>query len=302
MDAETRHQLKTNELAEALEKLKDFNSPWVKYPLIAAAILLVAWVGWSSWKSAQSRALATACKQFDELSAQVGDPNDPNYPAALNALTAFADSQTNPSVAGYARLRLARVHADRAMLNVAERAKSLDEAKALCAKVVDDPATPPPLRAAASFALASIHESLVVADDANRDAHLAEARKLYDQITQEPKFSGSPYIALAKDRLSSLDQLKTRIAFVPGDSPTPPTPDTPPPTPQSGVKLDSSGGTMRPMSREEVEQMLRRNPSAQPEPLPTPGAPTPAPQPSTPEPAPAPPQPAPQPATQPAGG
>ena len=53
MDAETRHELKTNELAQVIDRIRNFDDERMRYVLIALTIILLAVVGyrWWSWSS-----------------------------------------------------------------------------------------------------------------------------------------------------------------------------------------------------------------------------------------------------------
>lgn len=301
MDAETRHQLKTNELGELLERLRDFNNPSVKYPLIVIGVLVVGWIGWSSFAYFQRHGVELNSQKLAEIERQL-DPNDPNYAGAVVQLQRLAQESSDAALFAASRIQLARVRYEEAMRMPAERLAKLDEAKSLLLEVRGASRTPVSLDAAAAFALASVYESL--SEGGDRAARLAEARKLYDELSTEARFAGSGFASLAKERLSTLDMLSAAIAFTPGISPAPapvmPSGDSTMPGPKLTV---DEGMNVKQLTPEEIEQLLGKINAANPPPgqgAPPPPGGTPAPdQPAPAEPAPQPEQPAPAPPPQP---
>ena len=82
MDADTRHQLKQNELAEALGRLRDWDNPSTRYTLMGLLVIVVLFASWKwfgythrrgaeqSWERLAN--LQTALASADELNARRG--------------------------------------------------------------------------------------------------------------------------------------------------------------------------------------------------------------------------------------
>ncbi len=304
MDADTRHQLKTNELSELIERLRDFNNPYVKYPLTAIAAILVGWIGWSSYSYFSHRGVELAWQKLAEIEKQL-DPNTPGYAGAVQQLSDFAKNTSQPTIRAATRLHLARIRFDEAVKMPAEREAKLSEAKALLTEVRSSSQTPIAMDAAAAFALASTYESLAELGD--RATRLDEARKLYEELTTQPRFVGSPFLAMAKERLTTIDLLKPAIALTPGDAPAPVLPPAPPGAANTGGQPQitvNDGANLQQLSAEEIQQLIGKlNPADLPAGAGTPPQDGQTPAPETPapaEPAPKPESPAPPPAPEPA--
>ena len=85
MDADTRHQLKQNELAEMLSKLADLRDPKFLYTAGALVVIVVAVLAWYGWRYTQRQALeqgwqrlakASTALMADDPAAVAGAEND----------------------------------------------------------------------------------------------------------------------------------------------------------------------------------------------------------------------------------
>lgn len=270
MDADTRHQLKTNELGELLTRLGDLRRPEIQYSIAAVLVLLVAWIAYSSWGYMRRQAIESRWQSLTEIERGL-DPADPNYASAVDALRGLAGSASEPALAAAAKLRLARIRAADAFDPGADRATPLKEAAELLRSISADSGTPAPLDAAARFGLATVHESLAVVEADQRSEHLKQAEALYHALTSEPRFRGSPYVGLAADRTATLGELAKPVEFQPGDPPAPaapPTAATPPTTPPAAGQPD-----IQPMSPDEIERAMKAIQQQTGTPPPTPAPP-----------------------------
>jgi predicted negative regulator of RcsB-dependent stress response len=274
MDADTRHQLKSNELADMLTSLKDLKKPQYLYPSLLVLVILVAVGAWYGWRYSQRVAAEQDWQRLDRISAGLNSGDASALSGAQGELRAMLQEKLPPSVQGYARIELARSRVEQGLSQPAERPGAFEEAAKLLEEVRSDPTTAPMQQAEATFLLASTCESL---------RQLDRAKELYQSLTQDAKYVGSPYRALAEKRLSDIDTLAKPVAFVPGEAPAP----TPPANKTMTLSPDTMGPPAEPTGRTMV---LTPSPSG-PRQAPPPNPAAPSPQPVTPPQ----PQPAPQP-------
>lgn len=265
MDADTRRQLKTNELADALASLKDLKSPRFLYSAGAVVVLAIAVLAWFGWRYSQRLAAERDWDRLERVVLGLSDADANVASGAQNELRAMLQEKLPPSVLGYARIELARSRVEQGLAQPTERPAAFEEAAKMLEQVRSDPESTPLLQAEATFLLASTYESL---------RQFEGAKELYQSLAQDTRYAGSPYKALADFRLADLDKLAKPVAFVPGEPPPPPplTATTQPGT----VILNPT-----PVSRDQWPRL--------------PAPPAPAPQPAAEEPQPAPqPEPAPE--------
>lgn len=212
MDADKRHQLKQNELAEMLAKLRDWDSPVTRYALLGLVLLLVLVVGWKTWRYTQQHASEQAWQRLDLIKLGMLDSDPDRVASAVNDLRELIRETSDPAIAGNARLHLARFRYDEGFARPEQRQAAFEEAADLLQQVTGNPETPPMIAAAASFALASTYESL---------RELDKAETLYETLKSEPRFQGSPFVAVAGVRLDTMDDLAKPVAFTSGDPPVP---------------------------------------------------------------------------------
>ncbi len=211
MEAERRHQLKTNELAEALTKVRAFwNDPQTVYWLAGIALVLAIWVGYKVWNNIQARQQAGGWAQLSE----VGEQLAANAPGALNTLRDLVKDAPSAAVEGNARLQLGRVLRVDALKVTPVDENMLRESVQVLQPMIDRADMPPTLAAAAAFSLATTQESLRQFD---------EAQRTYEKLMNDPRLAGSPFVERAKERLASLDELRKPIAMAEGLPPPPPT-------------------------------------------------------------------------------
>lgn len=220
MDADKRHQLKTNELAEALSKVRDFISePQMRYWLIGLVVLVVAVVGYRWRTGQQERQMAGAWTELTRVGAML--ETDPD--AACDDLRALIADSPDGLFAANARVRLGILLRRQAEEDADGSDELLSESVEVLRRIVDDSAAPPALVAAAAFSLGTACESL-------RDFDGAAAA--YQQIIDEQRFTGSPFIGLAARRLDTIDELSVPVHFEPGMPPEPEPKPEPAPEPE----------------------------------------------------------------------
>lgn len=213
MDADTRHQLKTNELAEALSKLRDFGrDPQTQLWVLVIVVILVAWGGYKYWNYARDSKVAQAWQELEQINRRLIAEGDST--TAVADLQALIDDSSNATVRTTARIRMAATLRQQAEDSPDEYEQLLSKSVAALEPVLEDKDAPPALVAAATFALATDHESLRQFD---------EAQTLYEQLRDNERFVGSPFHNAADVRLETLDDLRQPVTFLPG-SPPPPVP------------------------------------------------------------------------------
>lgn len=221
MDADTRHQLKTNELAEALSRLRDWNNPATRNWVLGVAAVVILIAAWYVWSAARTNAAELKWGQFYTLQEGVYSDDEARRAGALDDLRAFISSETGTALGGYARLQLARARYDDGLVKTDQRAAAFQEAAQLLDEILSS-APVAPLEAAAGFARASVHESQAAIDSAARDRQIEAARKLYQHLVDDPRFEGSPFVSRARQRLDTMDTLKDPVTLLPGNPPPPP--------------------------------------------------------------------------------
>lgn len=215
MDAQTRHQLKTNELGEVLVKARLFmeRRGWTIVMVVAAVALVV--VGVVFWSANRRQALDNAWQRLFEVHA---DP-DGNPDNALQQLRDIASEASDEHLAATARYRLGCLLVSLADRDAPKRDERLSQAVETLKQVADGSAAPDQLRASAEFALGGAYEN-------QRD--FTKAKSTYQSVAANERYAGSPFQSLAASRAAAVDQLKTPVKFEPGHSPPPPMPEMSP--------------------------------------------------------------------------
>lgn len=261
MDANTRHQLKQNELAEALAKLRSMNDPRFLWGLVIVGAAVCVVLGWYAYRYTRQNALERDWAQLGRLMVGVAAEDPATAQAAQGELAAAIQEWSDPTLRGYGQLQLARAKVDQAYLNPGARQAALGEAAEMLNKIRSAPDTDAALHAAATFLLATTYESL-------RD--FEGAKSLYQSLVDGPRYAGSPFQRLATDRLKDIDKLSDAIAFLPGSPPPPApppggaTPPGSPPTPPSAV--GPQGQPLKPVPMDPT--LLNPTPPSAPPPTP----------------------------------
>jgi len=213
MDADKRHQLKQNELAEAINRLRDVRDPRFLATLGVLAVVVVGLLGWKAWNYSQRLKLEQTSQRLSTLQEALNSFDGARIARAQEELRELLSTARNADLVAAARLLLARSRYDQAMRMAAERPAGFEEAAAQLEQINATPGVSPMLQAAATYLLANTYESLRRFD---------EARTLWQRLSRDAQYAGTPYRALAEGRLLTMDELSTAVAFRPGDPPPPP--------------------------------------------------------------------------------
>jgi len=231
MDADTRHQLKQNEFAEALRKLVAFSDRRTTAWIIVILVIALAYAGYKLWGWRQEVRLIEVGRSLTQISAGDASMGD----APLAQLRQLISENNQPGLLALARLKLAAGLEARA--GDADGPAKLAEAEAEYSAILGMPAAPQAVRASATYRLGIISES-------KRD--FERARELYTKLKQDPSFEGSPFVGLAEARLDQLDTLAVPIVFTPGMNPAPPPQPTMQPAMRPITVTDQTGQAVPP--------------------------------------------------------
>lgn len=204
MDADTRHQLRQNELAEALAKLRDYTDKRTLAWLAVIIAIALGYAGYRYWRWRQGIQLAQgyeALSSVDALDASLGE-------APLAQLRQLIAEASQPGLVALARLELAQgleVRGERA-----EDAAKLAEAKSEYQRIVAMADAPAHVKAAALYRLGMVYET-------ERD--FVKARETFTTLSSDSRFEGSPQQQRATQRLGLLAELAVPVRFKPGAKP-----------------------------------------------------------------------------------
>lgn len=231
MDAEHRHELKENDLAEFLANIGPW---WAKYGNRLLAVVLALAVGLAAIRWVQSDR-ATAREQAWRDLADTTSPD---------GYRAVAQSHADPSVQALAYLRGADLLLARAS------APRQDQAKTQPAPATDGSTPPAPdetdtsvdlenaalmyqqvLDNAQAHTIFKLNARLGLAAVAENRSDWSQAKRQYDEIIDEAAGGHGAIAHRARTRSAMLDQLKKPVAFridpAPTPSPNVPTPSEP---------------------------------------------------------------------------
>ena len=254
MDADTRHQLRQNELAEALRKLVAFSDRRTTAWIVVILVIALAYAGYKLWgwrQEVRMIAVAQALTQINATDASMGD-------APLAQLRQLIGENRQPGLVALARLKLAEGLEARG--KDVDGAAKLPEAEAQYHEIIGMSAALPTVKAPALYRMGIICES-------KRD--FEQARELYTTLSRDPSYKGSPFVGLAETRVQRLDELAVPVVFEPGMNPAPPPlPATQPAQPTlRPIKLIDQTGQAPPLpiSRKPTQEI----PAAEGPPAPT---------------------------------
>ena len=199
MDAERRHELKQNDFAEAITKLREVNwsDPRITYWTVGIALVIVIFVG---YRVMQYRAATQVSSAYQALG-EVEVTNTALGDAPLDTLQRIIDDNPQPGVVGIATLRLALGKQERDDIEAAQRDYE---------KIIAMQGTPLAIQAAATYQLGKTYEE-------QRD--FDGARQAYARLTEGSEFIGQPYVEMAKARLDTLSDLAVNVVFESGTRP-----------------------------------------------------------------------------------
>lgn len=210
MDADKRHYLKQNELAEALTKLRNLSSHReVLYWVAAVAVVLLAFVGYRGWGSLQA---SLAAKSWHELS-QVSQKVQIKTVGALDELRGIISNASNPTLAASARIQLAAALRESATQTGTIDQAALQESVEVLKPLLNQRDLSPTLAGAAALSLASSYETLGQFDEAEQTYNII--------LSDQQRFAGTGYANVAAERLETLPELRKPMEFAAGLPPPP---------------------------------------------------------------------------------
>ncbi len=210
MDADTRHQLKQNELAEALGKMRDLTNRETLMWVALIVLIVLVYAAYKYRAYARVSAEAAACQQLRGLTQQVADPTMGDAPLAK--LRDLIARQAGSPLEGLARLQLGEGLEARGKREGGE--PMLQQAVQEYQAVLKLGTASSAVKAAAAYRLGMVYESLRQFD---------QARSAYESVTRNPAYAGTPYPELAAQRLDKLDEFAKPVKFLPGVKPLPTT-------------------------------------------------------------------------------
>ena len=226
MDAEKRHQLKTNELAETLGKLRDFGGDTqTRLWLIVLVVLIAAVVGYRAWGHIRSQRLTESWMEWSEMGG--GQQSDPAK--VVSDLQGLINNTSDRTLVAAGHIRMAKALRSQAAQNPGNQEALLNESITLLKEVINDTEIPAVLVAAATYSLGTSHESLRQFD---------QATQAYQSLIGNERFAGIEFAKFAADRLETIAELPIAPPFEPGlppslQSTTQPAAIPPAPVPES---------------------------------------------------------------------
>jgi hypothetical protein len=231
MDAETRHELKTNELAATLVKAKDLIDRYLNTVLVILIVAVLAYTAVRLWSWRHTSALEAGWAEFGKINVEDSTAGD----APLDQLRKIIAEAPDDTLRTAARIRLADALAGSAV-DKAMPAR-VGEAITEFTAIFDSPQSNALFKAAAAFRLAGLHET-------QRD--FAKAAEYYTRLSTDAAFADSPFAKIAAERLLTLDSLKDAVVFTPGSAPPPPPPPSIAPAPAADVPPASAPAEIAP--------------------------------------------------------
>ncbi len=205
MDAERRDDLKHNEFGDMLIKVKETLDRWATPVLVVVAVIVVGVVGVRLWRWQKALELERGWSTLSSLNRTTGEERESN-PDALRSL---AEKNIDPRLSAAARLRAASVLREKFMESGDE--KLLDEIDAELKAVVDADGVTDQIKAGALYQQAILRESKHDFDG---------AKAIYQQLSQDPRYNGSPFKDLAATNISEIPDISTPVNFLPGNAPS----------------------------------------------------------------------------------
>ena len=208
MDAEHRHGLEKNELAEALSKLRSFDDPKVWYTVAIVAIVLLAYSGIKFWRHQSELALESRWARLSTIPMN----DEKSIESAISDVRNLINESTEPGLKSIARSKLATLLVER-FQSGAGSDKDLDEAAEILKSIADDSSLPISVQASALYKLAGLNET-------RHD--LPAAKAIYTRLSTEDRFSATPFKAFADFMTRDIEKQAAPVAFAPGFPPAPP--------------------------------------------------------------------------------
>lgn len=223
MDAEHRHELKTNELAKWINNFPQWVKKNVKF-LIYAAIVLVLVVGSYLYHhqkvenvSEKKLAFTQQATALPQTKSRIIQARGQNIDLSFNLLKIAddmansADQADNSDIAAIAHIKGAdalrtELHYRTGAVTQQDIEIQIAQAKESYNKALEKEPSNPSLKALATFGLGLCEEEI-----GNFDA----AKEIYKKIVETPEFEGTTAAAAAKTRVNTMNDFKERLTFKP---------------------------------------------------------------------------------------
>lgn len=226
MKAKRRQELHTNDLAQALDTLRQSFHQWGVYLLGGVAVVLAVYAISTSIQSARKTQVLDAYKQLQ----QAGNASPENVPksdddllASLDTMKRLAEESASPDFKLDATHQRAEFALGLALQNPEGPQKEfLEKARESFEKLISDYSDRKVYVGRAHYGLFQVEAQLFAID--GDPSHKAVAQKHLEAIRDDPAFVGTPLMSAALDRLNEIDALFTKIEFE--KAPPPPQPPT----------------------------------------------------------------------------
>ncbi|MHC4064320.1 MAG: hypothetical protein ACYSUI_07445 [Planctomycetota bacterium] len=202
MKASRRQELRTNDLAQYLEDMRDFFRSYGNYLAIGAVVIAAIVLVWFYQKRSTSEALTAAIKQMRTLPFST----DEEVRSSVKKLQQMATESKNEglivlTLRSRAEMAMSRAHAAE---DGTPSTEFLDLAEAACKEVLDRfPDRSLDVGPALSI-LATIEEDRFVLD--SDPAHKEAARGYLERVRDDDQFTGTPLLGVALERLNDLEE------------------------------------------------------------------------------------------------
>ncbi len=211
MKATRRQELKSNELAQTLEEIRDFLRRYGNYLGIGGAVVLALVAVWFFQARSAGAARTAAFQQM----ARLPYTTDDEVRSSIETLKTLATETTDtPFVIQSLRVRaLMAVGRAQAAPDGTPAAEFLDLAEAAYQEMLDRYPERHLDIAQALCGLGTIEEDRFVLDGAL--SHREKARAYLERIRDGAQYAGLPVVSVALDRLNALDETFTTIVLAP---------------------------------------------------------------------------------------
>ena len=203
MDADTRHQLKQNELAQAIDQLRTLDRGTI-YTIVAVVAVLLLFGAFRVWQWQSVRSVESRWNALVQLGGQGG-----GAAGTTSALRDVIAGDSSP-LTHVARLSLANVLLQDARENPTGADANVREAVEVLKPLADNYQQLEPAIGGPALNL------LATAYECQRDFDAAKA--VYDSLQSE-HFAGSPFAEVAHTKFTDVDLLRSQVQMTPGFPP-----------------------------------------------------------------------------------
>jgi tetratricopeptide (TPR) repeat protein len=226
MDAEHRHELKSNELVEFFVQLPDFVRKYSNQ-IIGVCLILIALVViplWKNWRQesrrAQQAAMVSRIQTAREAIGKAVQQTEGIQPGSLldsaaEELKSAAETASEKDLAALARIEEAKLLRSalhlQADVSVEESSSRLSRAQAACQEALNL-AQSPTIKGMAELQLGLCAEE---------SGQYEQARDVYTRILQNTAYQGTSILEQARLRLEQLEDNSVKVVFAPAPAENP---------------------------------------------------------------------------------